>query len=56
MGSGTAPGRLLRGGAGRGRRGGRSGPSRRARSMEAAAEAPGGPAVLSCFSYNQDCT
>ncbi|XP_037260761.1 WD repeat domain phosphoinositide-interacting protein 1 isoform X1 [Falco rusticolus] len=24
--------------------------------MEAAAEAPGGPAALSCFSYNQDCT
>lgn len=35
---------------------GRSGPSRRARSMEAAAEALGGPAALSCFSYNQDCT
>nr|XP_054501080.1 WD repeat domain phosphoinositide-interacting protein 1 isoform X4 [Agelaius phoeniceus] len=24
--------------------------------MEAAAEAPGAPAALSCFSYNQDCT
>ncbi|XP_075297352.1 WD repeat domain phosphoinositide-interacting protein 1 isoform X2 [Opisthocomus hoazin] len=24
--------------------------------MEAAAEAPGGPSALSCFSYNQDCT
>uniref|UniRef100_A0A674GJ41 WD repeat domain, phosphoinositide interacting 1 n=1 Tax=Taeniopygia guttata TaxID=59729 RepID=A0A674GJ41_TAEGU len=35
------------------RRRGPQRPRRRARSMEAAAEAPG---ALSCFSYNQDCT